>query len=131
MTYVILIFTTIISLVIFFQFYLFRRRKKIVGTSIDLNTLPESMRKVLESGRSLIYFYSPSCGPCKVQAPAIAKLKNELKNVLSIDISGDFRTARVFGVIGTPSTIIFDNGVVKEMFVGVESEEVLRNAFNN
>lgn len=131
MTYVILIFAAIISLVIFFQFYLFRRSKKIVGTSIDLNTLPESMRKVLVRGRSLIYFYSPSCGPCKVQAPAIAKLKNELKNVLSIDISGDFRTARVFSVMGTPSTIIFDNGVVKEMFVGVKSEEVLRNAFSN
>lgn len=131
MTYVIITFAAIFTFFIVFQFYLIRKSKKIVGASIDLSHIPESIRKVLEKGKTLIYFYSPSCGPCKVQAPIIDKLKNELKNVVSVDISGDFRTARVFGVMGTPSTIILENGVVKEMFVGFKSEEVIRNAFNN
>lgn len=130
MTYVILIVVGIISLIGIFQFYMIRRSKKIVGSLIDLSQISIEIRKALEKGKSLIYFYSPSCGPCKVQTPVIDKLKNELKNVVSIDISGDFRVARVFGVMGTPSTMIFENGIVREMFVGVKSEEILRNAFN-
>ncbi len=131
MTYVILTAAAIFSFFIFFQFYLIRKSKKIVGSTIDLSQIPESIRKVLEKGKTLIYFYSPSCGPCRIQAPVIEKLKNELKNVISIDISGDFRTARVFGVMGTPSTVIVEDSIVKQVFVGVKSEEVLRNAFNN
>lgn len=130
MTYVILTIVGIMSLVGIFQFYMIRRSKKIVGSSIDLSQISTELRKALDKGKSLIYFYSPSCGPCKVQAPIIDKLKNELKHVVSIDISGDFRIARVFGVMGTPSTMIFENGIVKEMFVGTKSEEILRNAFN-
>jgi thiol-disulfide isomerase/thioredoxin len=77
----------------------------------------------------VLYFYSPTCSACKVQTPIIDKFLKEsgLKaKIFKIDVSRDANIALKLGVIGTPSTIIIEDGKIREFFVGVKSEKILR-----
>jgi len=77
----------------------------------------------------MLYFYSPTCSACKVQTPIIDKLINSSDGrtkIFKIDVSRDVNIALKLGVMGTPSTVIIDGGKIKEFFVGVKPEKILR-----
>ncbi len=79
--------------------------------------------------RVMLYFYSPTCSACKVQTPIIDKLINSSNGkvkIFKIDVSRDASMALKLGVMGTPSTVIIEDGKIKEFFVGVKSEKILR-----
>ncbi len=78
-----------------------------------------------EGSRGLVYFYSPSCGACKMQTPIIKSMQAENKDVYSVDISKDQQSARIFGIRATPSTILVKDGKIKEVFLGAKSEATL------
>lgn len=129
MIYIILAIFLFLSLLIGSQFFLVRKSKKMKGSTIGTEYLSDEIKKTIMMERSMLYFYSPSCGACRSQTPIIEKLKKEFKNVLSIDVSRDFRTARVFGIMGTPSIVILKKGTVKEIFIGAKDENALRNSY--
>jgi thioredoxin 1 len=79
--------------------------------------------------RVMLYFYSPTCSACKVQTPIIdnlINLANGRTKIFKIDVSRDVDTALKFGVMGTPSIVVVEDGKIKEFFVGVKSENILR-----
>jgi thioredoxin 1 len=79
--------------------------------------------------RVMLYFYSPTCSACKVQTPIIdnlISLANGRTKIFKIDVSRDVNTALKFGVMGTPSIVVVEDGKIKEFFVGVKSENILR-----
>jgi thioredoxin 1 len=79
--------------------------------------------------RVMLYFYSPTCSACKVQTPIIdnlINLANGRTKIFKIDVSRDVNTALKFGVMGTPSIVVVEDGKIKEFFVGVKSENILR-----
>jgi thioredoxin 1 len=79
--------------------------------------------------RVMLYFYSPTCSACKVQTPIIdnlINLANGRAKIFKIDVSRDVDTALKFGVMGTPSIVVVEDGKIKEFFVGVKSENILR-----
>ncbi len=86
-------------------------------------------RAIRESKKVMLYFYSPTCSACKVQTPIIDKLissSNGKTKIFKIDVSKDVNIALKLGVIGTPSTVVIEDGKIKEFFVGVKSENILR-----
>lgn len=86
-------------------------------------------RAIREGKKVMLYFYSPTCSACKVQTPIIDKLINSSNGktkIFKIDVSKDVNIALKLGVMGTPSTVIIENGKIKEFFVGVKSENILR-----
>ncbi|MFN3134131.1 MAG: thioredoxin family protein [Candidatus Kryptonium sp.] len=86
--------------------------------------------KAINKGEKVIlYFYSPTCSACKVQTPIIDKLisaGNGKTKIFKIDVSKDINVALKLGVMGTPSTVVIEDGKIKEFFVGVKSENILR-----
>ncbi|MCS7228615.1 MAG: thioredoxin family protein [Candidatus Kryptonium sp.] len=86
--------------------------------------------KAIKNGqRVILYFYSPTCSACKVQTPIIDKLINSASSktkIFKIDVSKDVNVALKLGVMGTPSTVVIENSKIKEFFVGVKSENILR-----
>ena len=84
--------------------------------------------KLLEGNGSkgLVYFFSPGCRACKYQTPIIKELQSKHKNVFDIDISKDMQTARLFGIKATPTTILLENGTVKQVLLGVKQKEDLK-----
>ncbi|MEN3037582.1 MAG: thioredoxin family protein [Candidatus Kryptonium sp.] len=86
-------------------------------------------RAIKNGERVMLYFYSPTCSACKVQTPIIDKLINSASGktkIFKVDVSRDINVALKLGVMGTPSTVIIENSKIKEFFVGVKSENILR-----
>lgn len=105
------------------NFVAMRTMKKLKG-----KTVPEIGVKAEKAYPSLYYFFSPTCGPCKVMSPNIEKLEKEHPNVFRIDITREMATARKFGIMGVPATVVVDpKGTVKEVLIGVKTVQMLTN----
>jgi len=74
---------------------------------------------------TLFYFYSPGCGACRSMTPIVSEYTGEGSRCFKVDVSRDMATAQAFGVMGTPSTVVVENGIVRDFFVGPRPEAVL------
>jgi thioredoxin 1 len=66
----------------------------------------------------LLYFFSPGCGACKSMTPQVEDLARRHPGVRAVDISRDMRSARAFGILGTPSLVVLRDGLVADVRVG-------------
>ena len=83
--------------------------------------------RLIKSGeRVMFYFYSPGCRACKPMTPVVKNLAKKNGNIFPVDISQDMSTARKFGVMGTPSTVVIEAGKIKDFLVGFQPEDKLR-----
>jgi thioredoxin 1 len=76
-------------------------------------------------GRHLYYFYSQRCGPCRATAPIVDRLSERHANVHKVDIGLDLELARAFGVAATPSFVLVEDGVIREVLLGGQGEKRL------
>jgi len=79
-------------------------------------------------GTVLVDFYADWCGPCKMVAPILEKISNEVSsNVkiakVNVDLSPDL--AGKFSVMSIPTLIIFKNGKVFTTRIGFTSEKAI------
>lgn len=72
---------------------------------------------------ALFYFYSDQCAACKPMTPFISKMARKNRNVIKVDVTDDMDTARKFGVMGTPSTVLVQQGKIKEFLVGPQPHD--------
>ena len=79
--------------------------------------------------KSILYFYTPTCGACRTQAPIIDKLKEDLSSVGKIDLSVNREAASEFGIMGTPTTAIMVGNNVAEIFVGLKKYDFLKSKY--
>ena len=77
-------------------------------------------------------FFGTWCGPCKMLAPTIEKLKVEHTDVkfTDLDVDTDFEEASKYGVRSIPLVVIERNGVEVQRFQGLQSEMAYNNAIN-
>lgn len=92
----------------------------------------EKFNDEIKEGLVLVDFYADWCGPCRMLAPVIEEIANELPNVKVIKINADERedVARTYGVMSIPTIILFENGEIKKKQVGFLPKEVLLRWFN-
>lgn len=82
--------------------------------------------KILKTGRkSIFYFYSPGCKACSAMTPVVERLSGRNKNLYKINIQNDMTSAQKFGVMGTPSLVVVEEGIIREFLVGHQSEETI------
>ena len=64
----------------------------------------------------LVDFYADWCVPCKVMAPILSQLKNNMKDsltIIKVDVDKNPQAANAFQVQGIPTLILFKNGEIK------------------
>ena len=74
----------------------------------------------------LVDLWAAWCGPCRIIAPTIDRLAEELAGkvlVGKLNVDENQRTAANFGVQGIPTLLILQNGREVDRIVGVESRE--------
>ncbi len=76
----------------------------------------------------LAYFYSPTCSACQVQEKHLEQVQTQFSNIIRINVAQHMEIARVFGIMGTPTTIIIENQTILHYFVGVASPAKLLRA---
>lgn len=122
--FVMLGFLTIIFL---FQFYI--RLKSWSKKGKDAPVVGGSVGKSIQRGEKvIIYFYSPTCGACRTQEKYLPKIQEKFQNIIRINAAKERELATAFGVMGTPTTIVIDQGKIKEYFVGITpSHKILKS----
>jgi len=95
-------------------------------------TTGEFTAKVLEhKGKALVDFYATWCGPCKVYKPTFDKVAGDLAakaRFVAVDVDKLPEVAAAHGVKAVPTTLLFEDGKVVKRFVGVQTENTLREA---
>lgn len=76
--------------------------------------------------RLLVYFWSPGCGACRPMTPVMDKLAAERGNVVKVNVAQSLALARRFGVMGTPTLALVENGILRQLLVGARSEPQIR-----
>ena len=77
----------------------------------------------------LVDFWAPWCGPCKIVAPAVEKLSQELAGQLkAVKVNTDLapELQERFGVRGIPTLVLMDGGKERDRVVGAMGVEALR-----
>ena len=86
--------------------------------------------EVLQSDKPvLVDFWATWCGPCRMIAPIINELGEELGDiakVCKIDIDEQPELAQQFKVLSIPTLIVFKNGEVVEKEVGGRTKNDLK-----
>ncbi len=80
------------------------------------------------SGVTLVDFWAPWCGPCRMQGPIVEEIAEEMAGKAKIgklNVDENQAVAAKFGVSGIPTIIIFKDGKEAERFVGLHPKEVL------
>jgi len=69
----------------------------------------------------LVDFWAEWCGPCRVIAPTVDAVAEELQGkakVVKMDVDDNPNVPQRYGIRGIPTLIVFKNGEEQERFVG-------------
>ena len=90
----------------------------------------DNFEEITREGLALVDFWATWCGPCRMQAPVIDQLDEELGGnvkVCKVDVDAEPALARKFRVMSIPTLIAMKDGQVKEMRVGYQDLESLKD----
>ncbi|MBN2257787.1 MAG: thioredoxin [Anaerolineaceae bacterium] len=91
-------------------------------------------KSILQSDIPVIVdFWAPWCGPCKMVAPTLEKIANEMAGkllVAKVNTDENNEWAMKYGVQGIPTMFFISGGKIVHRQVGALPESLLREAIN-
>lgn len=65
-----------------------------------------------EEGIVVVDFFAQWCGPCKMLAPVLDEVQNEMQHIkiVKVDVDQNPGAARQYGVLSIPTIKVFKNG---------------------
>lgn len=88
----------------------------------------ENLNDLVKDGIVLVDFYAEWCGPCKMLGPVLEELDY---NVIKVDVDIHNELAIKNGVMSVPTVFIYQNGEVKDKFIGFRSKEEIEEILKN
>ena len=83
-----------------------------------------------KEGLVLVDFWATWCGPCRMQAPILEKLSQELSEdelkILKMDVDENPETARAFGIMSIPTLLFNKDGQVVKQVAGVHTAHQIK-----
>lgn len=91
--------------------------------------------EVMNSDKTvLIDFWASWCGPCKMMAPVVNELADELTDsvkVCKVNIDEEQNLAFKYNVMSIPTFVVIKNGKETGRTIGVQDKSEILNIINN
>lgn len=77
----------------------------------------------------LVDFWATWCGPCKMQAPIIDELAEEVTNVkfAKLDVDQNIQLAQKYRVMSIPTLLLFKGGELVGSAIGLQSKDRVKD----
>ncbi|HFU75735.1 MAG TPA: thioredoxin [Arcobacter sp.] len=102
-----------------------------MGKYIELTN--DNFDATVNNGVSLVDFWAPWCGPCRMIAPVIDELAEDFDgkaNICKINTDEQQELAMKFGVRSIPTILVMKDGEVVETMVGAASKQAFADKIN-
>ncbi|KPB05481.1 MULTISPECIES: thioredoxin [Bacillaceae] len=97
------------------------------------NATDQNFTQETSEGLVLADFWAPWCGPCKMIAPVLEELDQDMGDkvkIVKVDVDENQETAGKFGVMSIPTLLVIKNGEVVDKAVGFQPKEALAELLN-
>jgi len=96
-----------------------------MGKYIELTK--DNFDEVVSNGVSLVDFWAPWCGPCRMIAPVIEELAEDYEgkaNICKVNTDEQQEIAVKFGIRSIPTILFFKDGEIVDQMVGAAGKNV-------
>ena len=103
-----------------------------MGSYIELTN--ENFDATVKEGVSLVDFWAPWCGPCRMLAPVIDELATDFEgkaNICKVNTDEQQALGAKYGVRSIPTILFMKNGEVVDQMVGASSKQALADKINS
>lgn len=87
----------------------------------------------VSSGVTIVDFWAPWCGPCKMIAPVLEEIDSDMNDSITIaklNVDENQETAAKYGVMSIPTLYFFKDGEVVDKAIGFQPKEMLMQRLN-
>jgi len=81
------------------------------------------------NGVVLVDFFATWCGPCKMVAPVLDALSNEMEGkatIVKVDVDQSGALAQQYNIMSVPTMIVFKNGKPVDTIMGFQPKESIK-----
>lgn len=92
----------------------------------------QNFDELVQGPLTVVDFWAPWCGPCKMMEPAMANLEQKFGNdikFVKMNVDGNQEIAQRYKVMSVPSLVMFRDGHATEKVTGYYPEEKLAHYF--
>ncbi|MEK4439338.1 thioredoxin [Paenibacillus sp. FSL K6-2862] len=94
------------------------------------HTTDKTFENDIQNGLTLVDFWAPWCGPCRMLAPVLDELDLEMGDeatITKLNVDENPIISQAFRVMSIPTLILFKDGKPIESLTGVQSKKALKN----
>ena len=102
------------------------------GLIKELNS--ENFNEAISNGITLVDFWAPWCGPCKMQVPVLEQLAAGIEDgvkIAKLNIDESINIAGQLGIQAIPTLVLFKDGNEIKRFIGLQQKETLSKEIEN
>lgn len=103
-----------------------------MGKYIELTS--ENFEATTREGVSLVDFWAPWCGPCRMVSPIIEELAADFDgkaNICKVNTDEQQELSQKFGVRSIPTIVFLKDGEIVDTMVGAASKQAFADKINS